>query len=491
MPSRAEFLHVLESHLGEGEHPPGSEETIFNRFLGIGPGWWCMDFVSTCLWTVGNRDLAGLREARGTSYVPDLYDWAQRHNRIVSWDHAQPGDGVIFVWGEPHSNPHGDHVGVLVSKSPLVTIEGNTHDSRRESRLHDRVMYHHDRTLAEIRAFVRFTLADDPHPHPQPTPPRFPPWPGRILTLRTPWMSGADVRMWQQRLAHDGYSLDVDGIYGPGSEHACRQFQQAHGMVVDGEVGPNTWHATWTAKPHPHPQPQPQPQPQPHPSTRIATGLDRSYPPSRAEARAIRSHTPVAWWGVYIGGHCYAGGWSPAAVRALGQDGYRFLPIYVGQQDRSVCSHSQLTSAQGAADGSDAVQRMHAFGWGPHRNVPVCLDVEHVTFQNNPTGTLEYVAAWSQVVRRSGYRPGVYATGTCLTSLHGRPQEHRPDWVWLASWTRQGHDGSLDPAHAAGLPVGAWSNARAWQYAGDVRHVPGAAGGVDISCSVVELAPPP
>jgi peptidoglycan hydrolase-like protein with peptidoglycan-binding domain len=43
-----------------------------------------------------------------------------------------------------------------------------------------------------------------------------------------------------------GFPLDVDAIYGPKSEQACRELQQQRGIRVDGIVGRDTWTATFT-----------------------------------------------------------------------------------------------------------------------------------------------------------------------------------------------------------------------------------------------------
>lgn len=56
-----------------------------------------------------------------------------------------------------------------------------------------------------------------------------------------------DVRTWQQQMRNRGWSIDVDQVYGPGSERVCRQFQAEKGLGADGLVGPKTWAATWTA----------------------------------------------------------------------------------------------------------------------------------------------------------------------------------------------------------------------------------------------------
>jgi peptidoglycan hydrolase-like protein with peptidoglycan-binding domain len=53
--------------------------------------------------------------------------------------------------------------------------------------------------------------------------------------------SGRDVVTLQYLLRHAGYTLTVDGAFGPGTDSAVRSFQAARGLTVDGIVGGNTW----------------------------------------------------------------------------------------------------------------------------------------------------------------------------------------------------------------------------------------------------------
>jgi chitosanase len=62
----------------------------------------------------------------------------------------------------------------------------------------------------------------------------------RLLFLRTPYMRGEDVRAVQQTLKNDGFEIEVDGIWGPGTDKAVRTFQQRVGLTVDGIAGPAT-----------------------------------------------------------------------------------------------------------------------------------------------------------------------------------------------------------------------------------------------------------
>lgn len=55
--------------------------------------------------------------------------------------------------------------------------------------------------------------------------------------------SGNEVRELQQLLVLHGFmhSSDVDGEFGPGTDDAVRQFQDANDLKADGLVGPRTW----------------------------------------------------------------------------------------------------------------------------------------------------------------------------------------------------------------------------------------------------------
>jgi predicted chitinase len=69
-----------------------------------------------------------------------------------------------------------------------------------------------------------------------------PAYPGTALRQGS---SGASVKTMQQRLKDLGYSLGVDGSFGPGTAKAVIAFQQKNGLGKDGVVGPNTWAAMW------------------------------------------------------------------------------------------------------------------------------------------------------------------------------------------------------------------------------------------------------
>lgn len=45
-----------------------------------------------------------------------------------------------------------------------------------------------------------------------------------------------------------GWSITVDGLYGPNTEKVARQFQKEKRLVVDGLIGKTTWSAAWNLR---------------------------------------------------------------------------------------------------------------------------------------------------------------------------------------------------------------------------------------------------
>ena len=67
-----------------------------------------------------------------------------------------------------------------------------------------------------------------------------------------PGATGDAVRRAQRALRRTpNLGLTVDGIFGPATETAVKQFQQGASLVVDGVVGPATWAALPSGGPMP------------------------------------------------------------------------------------------------------------------------------------------------------------------------------------------------------------------------------------------------
>lgn len=74
-------------------------------------------------------------------------------------------------------------------------------------------------------------------------PPEAPTGGGQVATVRR-GSRGESVRQLQQQLSAAGFNAGAaDGIFGPNTEKAVRDFQRAKGLTVDGIAGPKTWGA--------------------------------------------------------------------------------------------------------------------------------------------------------------------------------------------------------------------------------------------------------
>ena len=211
-------------------------------------------------------------------------------------------------------------------------------------------------------------------------------------------------------------------------------------------------------------------------------GFDACHAPPLATMRT--------WWltsgyqavGVYIGGvnrACSDGNLSHAWVKAVSAIGWRFVPVYVGQQ--APCSHQphlklidpEKAAAQGSAAADDAMNRAAAFGMA--RGSTVYFDLESYARKNPAcTGTvLSYLGAWTKRLHAHNYFSGFYSSaGSGITDLVKSTDRGlaRPDALWIARW---------DNAHTVNdraVPDGAWAvHQRIKQYAGGHKEQHGGA----------------
>ena len=81
------------------------------------------------------------------------------------------------------------------------------------------------------------TLAAVTKPKPKPIKPK----PRRMYALQQPMLNGPVVKAIQKALANAGCKPGpIDGVFGKSTDAAVRRYQRAHGLTVDGVVGPVT-----------------------------------------------------------------------------------------------------------------------------------------------------------------------------------------------------------------------------------------------------------
>lgn len=71
----------------------------------------------------------------------------------------------------------------------------------------------------------------------------------RVLSLKSPMMTGNDVKEMQTLLAYYGYDIDTDGVFGKHSDACVRSFQSSKMLTSDGVVGEQTWRTLLAKQP--------------------------------------------------------------------------------------------------------------------------------------------------------------------------------------------------------------------------------------------------
>jgi hypothetical protein len=141
--------------------------------------------------------------------------------------------------------PTADHVQLYVGDGQIIEAP---HTGAFVQQVPEWAVPPYQSTVYQVRRYLPTTA---------PVVPRVPPkWPGRVLLLQTPSMTGEDVTAWQAELVRRDFDLGttgparngVDGDFGPYTSHATAGCQQQLGFTgnqVDSKVGPVTWKAAF------------------------------------------------------------------------------------------------------------------------------------------------------------------------------------------------------------------------------------------------------
>lgn len=129
--------------------------------------------------------------------------------------------------------------------------------------------------------------------------------------------------------------------------------------------------------------------------------------------------------------------WMATGIRTARTLGFRFLPVFVGQQITGP-GRKTNTVAQGEIDGRQAASHMASAEFS--KGSPVYLDLENGAPFVEPQQS--YVFAWIEQVRALGYTPGVYCSHTFASAFD--PDKTRV-WAFRVPTTKQTVQPHLPP----------------------------------------------
>jgi len=209
---------------------------------------WCGDFV-TAIYKHAQIPLPSMQDGlrTGFAYCPAAVHYGRAHHAIrVSWQ-AEPGDIVLFDF---QGDGVADHTEIVTGYQGgvLFTIGGNSGPSTVDGFGGQGGVHRHrwnapsgqgnDQILVVLNTakVVRF----GGHAHLTKTG-TAPPTQPRLLMLKSPLMTGADVRAVQQALNQRNHAgLAADAAYGPLTRGGVLNWQRREHIEADGIVGPQT-----------------------------------------------------------------------------------------------------------------------------------------------------------------------------------------------------------------------------------------------------------
>jgi len=214
----SDVINKARAEVGTKESPAGSNCVKYNDwFYGrkvAGSSYpWCMAFIS---WLFN-----GTGAFPKSASCANTAQWFKDHNQ---WFH-QPriGDLVFFKFGT--NNRWTNHVGLVigVNGNSITTIEGNT--SRTSDDNGGCVM---ERSRSKnIVGYGRPTYKEVT---------------GSILPTLKYGDNNSFVLAWQNYLNTQGYRLEADGIFGPKTRDAIKNWQRMNGLNVTGKITNIEWH---------------------------------------------------------------------------------------------------------------------------------------------------------------------------------------------------------------------------------------------------------
>jgi hypothetical protein len=248
MTTRDQIVRTALGFNGNGNGKGYDGPNPFSADLSRPAEAWCGDYV-TDIYKRAQIPLPSMQPGcrTGFAYCPDAVEYGHKHGATRNSWQAEPGDIVLFDW---NGDGVADHTEIVTSYQggALFTIGGNSGPSNMDGFGGNGGVHRHrwnappgrgnDQVLVVIDTSKVVRFGAPAHltrgGTPPPTEPRF-------LMLKSPMMTGTDVRVVQNALNLRNHAgLATDGAYGALTRDAVLNWQRRDHIEVDAIVGPQT-----------------------------------------------------------------------------------------------------------------------------------------------------------------------------------------------------------------------------------------------------------
>jgi glucose/arabinose dehydrogenase/photosystem II stability/assembly factor-like uncharacterized protein len=218
----------------------------------------------------------------------------------------------------------------------------------------------------------------------------------------------------------------------------------------------------------------------------IGQGFDKCEIPTLSQLQTWWNGSPYKVVNLYIGGSsrtCANSALTASYVQQLHQQGWKFIPTWVGPQAPCTFYPNRMSSDpttaynQGVNEANLAVERLAVLGLTyPNKTGSVVYyDIEYYgTDISCRQAVNAFMNGWVSQIRARGNLAGVYGSTLCDTGLSDfRTIANVPDAIWPARWYHNIGEGYYDPNASVWnlgscLPNTVWANhQRIRQYEGD------------------------
>ncbi|HLI71084.1 MAG TPA: peptidoglycan-binding protein [Ktedonobacteraceae bacterium] len=209
-----------------------------------------------------------------------------------------------------------------------------------------------------------------------------------LIVTTSQGSTGPAVMALQRQLNAHGAFLTVDGDFGPATASAVRSYQSSHKLSVDGITGPQTWSSLVNTPSSPVPPPPPPPPGQ------VLWGVDTvsAITPSFLSQIESSFGTPQ-----FIGRYLDALSFNPMTASEasfIHSKGIHILPILSD-------FGGDTGSSTGVSRANDALAKAHTLGIP--KGTIIVLDIE-----SSSAVDAAYIEGWYNTITAAGYTAGYY-----------------------------------------------------------------------------------
>ncbi len=178
----------------------------------------------------------------------------------------------------------------------------------------------------------------------------------------------------------------------------------------------------------------------------VGQGFDSCTLPSASQMQTWYNTSPYKVWNLYIGGASRAncGTLTASFISSLAQQGWRFIPTWVGPQAPCSSFASRISNdpstayTQGVSEADAAINRAAELGLtsSDKTGTIIYYDLEAYTVGDSAcrNATKSFISGWTGQLRTRGTVAAVYGSscGSALSDFAGIANV--PDGIWAAQW---------------------------------------------------------